>query len=167
MIDVIHERFFYHSFPRRGASTDAEIEKGCKSLAAIRDFGLLLTPQFIEWNQPKLGGAPPRVLSVLQKRVCFTELSPGELSGHAEKFGRFALEFEIDTVRRLGAMPVFYVPQPTSESGDGSLVGTALVATGFAGDPDRRRRFMINRSIRCSPHDTPSARRSCHTRLAP
>ena len=25
----------------------------------------------------------------------------------------------------------------------------------------------INRSIRCSPHDTPSASMSCHTRLAP
>jgi hypothetical protein len=86
-----------------------------------------LTPQFIEWKQPSLGGAS-RPFPVLQKRVCFTELSPSELNGHAEKFGHFALEFEIDVVRRLGAMLVFYVPQPTSESGDGSVVGTALLA---------------------------------------
>jgi hypothetical protein len=123
------ERFFYHSFPRRGASTAEEIDKGCKILTAIRDFGLLLTPQLIEWNQPSFGGAPPRVFPVLQKRVCFTELGPLELPQHAEKFGHFALEFEIDTVRRLGAVPVFYVPQPTSEAAvDGSAVGTALLA---------------------------------------
>ena len=172
---MIQERFFYHSFPRRGTSTAAEIEKGCKVLAAIRDFGLLLTPQLIEWSQPTLDGARP--LPVLQKRVCFTELSPGELSGHAEKFGHFALEFEIDTVRRLGAVPVFYVPQPTSESVDGSAVGTALLAiamdsyviiqrmaslnqmfhgsvpvnenfdfnVGFVRSPDSRGHFTINR----------------------
>jgi hypothetical protein len=42
--------------------------------------------------------------------------------------GHFSLEFEIETARRLGAMPVFYVPQPTSEATDGSLIGSALVA---------------------------------------
>jgi hypothetical protein len=82
------DRFFYHSFPRRGASTDAEIEKGKQILTAIRDFGFVLTPQFIEWTQPTIAG-PPRTLPVLQKRVCFTELSPKELAGHAEKFGAF------------------------------------------------------------------------------
>jgi hypothetical protein len=51
-----------------------------------------------------------------------------ELPGHAEKFGHFALEFEIDTARRLGAMPVFYVPQPTSNAANASPVGVALVA---------------------------------------
>jgi hypothetical protein len=124
----MEERFFYHSFPRRGASTVEEIDKGCNILTAICDFGLLLTPQLIEWKQPNVGGAP-RVFPVLQKRVCFTELGPLELPEHAEKFGHFALEFEIDMVRRLGAVPVFYVPQPTSEAAtDGSAVGTALLA---------------------------------------
>jgi hypothetical protein len=124
----MEERFFYHSFPRRGASTADENDKGCKILEAIRDFGLLLTPQLIEWNQPNVG-RPPRAFPVLQKRVCFTELNPFELPQHAQKFGHFALEFEIDTVRRLGAVPVFYVPQPTSEAArDGSALGTALLA---------------------------------------
>ena len=127
MSSPMQERFFYHSFPRRGSSTAAENVKGCSILATIRDFGLLLTPQFIEWKQPVLGGGT-RTFPVLQKRVCFTELSPSELKGHAEKFGHFALEFEIDVVRRLGAMPVFYVPQPTSQSGDGSAIGTGLLA---------------------------------------
>jgi hypothetical protein len=126
-MDDFGDRFFYHSFPRRGASTVAEIEKGKKILTAIRDFGLVLTPQFIEWTQPTID-SQPRTLPVLQKRVCFTELSPKELAGHAERFGHFSLEFEISTVRRLGAMPVFYVPQPTGEATDGSLIGSALVA---------------------------------------
>ena len=52
------ERYFYHSFPRRGSSTEAEIDKGCKILASIRDFGLLLTPQLIEWQQPALSRWP-------------------------------------------------------------------------------------------------------------
>jgi hypothetical protein len=55
------ERFFYHSFPRRGASTAEEIEKGKQILTAIRDFGFVLTPQFIEWTQPNIAG-PPRTL---------------------------------------------------------------------------------------------------------
>ncbi|WP_031597347.1 abortive infection system antitoxin AbiGi family protein [Ferrovum myxofaciens] len=124
----MQERFFYHSFPRRGSSTKEEAEKGCKILAAIRDFGLLLTPETIEWKQPSVGNAQPRIFPLLQKRVCFTELSPSEISEHAEKFGHFALEFEIDTVRRLGAAPVFYVPQPTSNAADGSSIGTSLLA---------------------------------------
>lgn len=126
MSNPIQERFFYHSFPRRGVFTNVEIEKGNSILAAICDFGLLLTPELIEWRQPTLG--TPRVFQVLQKRVCFTELSPCELRGHAERFGHFALEFEVDTVRQLSAMPVFYVPQPISELVDGSGIGTSLLA---------------------------------------
>jgi hypothetical protein len=126
--DVVPERYFYHSFPRRGASTTDEIDKGCKILAAIRDFGLLLTPQLIEWQQPSAGSAAPRILPVLQKRVCFTELAPPELPIHAERFGHFALEFDIDVVRRLGAVPVFYIPQPSKTAADGSAIGTGLLA---------------------------------------
>lgn len=126
--DAIPERYFYHSFPRRRASPAEEIGKGCKILAAIRDFGLLLTPQLIEWHQPSLGGAPPRTLSVLQKRVCFTELAPPELPAHAKRFGHFALEFAIDVVRSLGAVPVFYIPQPSKAAADGSLIATGLLA---------------------------------------
>lgn len=82
----------------------------------------------MEWKQKVSAGEPPRISHFLQTRVCFTELSPKELPGHSLRFGRFSLEFEIDTVRRLGAMPVFYVPRATSETADGSHVGSALVA---------------------------------------
>jgi hypothetical protein len=126
--DWMPERYFYHSFPRRGASAADEIDKGSKILAAIRDFGLLLTPQLIEWQQPTSGGATPRTLPVLQKRVCFTELSPPELPAHAERFGHFGLEFDVSVVRSLGAVPVFYVPQPSKTTADGSALATGLLA---------------------------------------
>jgi len=121
-------RFFYHSFPRRGKTDPTAIEKGCQLLTSIRDLGLLMVPEQIEWKQPHADGSPSRVLRILQRRVCFTELAPHELSEHAEKFGAFALEFDIDVVRSLGALPVFYVPDPSAQSADGSSIGAALIA---------------------------------------
>lgn len=121
------ERYLYHSFPRREARTNAEQEKGVAILRSLCDSGLLLVPEYIEWKQPTVNGNP-RIFPVLQTRVCFTDLSPSELPQHAEKFGQFALEFEYDTARKLGAIPVFYVPQPVSKSSDGNALGVALVA---------------------------------------
>lgn len=120
----IPERYFYHSFPRRGRSSAREISSGLAILELIRDFGLLLNPEIIDWQYPHADGTPPRTASTIQRRVCFTELAPSELAGHSEEFGRFALEFEIETLKRLGAMPVFYVPR--SADGAGSL-GTTMV----------------------------------------
>jgi hypothetical protein len=121
----MEDRYFYHSFPRR-ATVNGAIKKGCQILSAIRDSGLLLVPEYIEWKQPTSSG--PRIFPVLQKRVCFTELSPSELPEHAAKFGQFALEFDAATVRRLGAIPVFYLPQPTADGLDGNALGVALLS---------------------------------------
>ncbi len=49
------ERFFYHSFPPRGRSTDSEIEKGCKILSLIGEAGLVLyhlTRPLTLWGLP-------------------------------------------------------------------------------------------------------------------
>jgi hypothetical protein len=113
----IEERFFYHSFPRRGRDTAAEIDKGCMVLALMRDAGLLLTPEIVEWQYPHADASPPRVERILQKRVCFTELAPRELPGHAREFGHFSLEFKVAIVRQLGGIPVFYVPRPDKAAG--------------------------------------------------
>lgn len=121
------ERYLYHSFPRRGAGTKTEHEKGIAILRSLRDIGLLLVPEYIEWKQPSADGND-RIFPILQTRVCLTDLSPSELPRHAEKFGQFALEFEYDTARKLGAIPVFYVPQPISKSSDGNALGIALIA---------------------------------------
>lgn len=62
---------------------------------------------------------------MIQRRASFTELTPQELARHSEEFGHFALEFDIDTLKRLGAMPVFYVPR--AKSGAGSIADTIVM----------------------------------------
>ena len=122
------ERFFYHSFPRRGRSTDSEIEKGCKILSLICEAGLVLAPEVVKWKYPHADGSPPREQQTIQKRICFTELAPDELSRHSEEFGHFALEFDIDTLKSMAAMPVFYIPQAVSEDKEGvTSLGSMLV----------------------------------------
>ena len=122
------ERFFYHNFPRRGRDSNAEIAKGCKILSLICDAGLLLTPEVVPWSYPHANGAPPRQQQTIQRRICFTELAPSELSEHAKQFGHFALEFQVDTLKRLGAMPVFYIPQVTDGDTNGvTSLGSTLV----------------------------------------
>jgi hypothetical protein len=91
-------------------------------LELIKDFGLLLTPEITTWEYPHADGSPPRKMEMVQRRVCFTELSPTEVSQHAKEFGRFALEFEIDSLKRLHALPVFYIPRA-----DTSSLGQTLV----------------------------------------
>jgi hypothetical protein len=112
--DKAPERYFYHSFPRRGRETTAEIEKGCQILSMMRDFGLVMAPEIVKWQYDHADGSPPRTSEVLQQRVCFTELEPQELPRHAQKFGRFALEFTVPTLKSLGAIPVFYIPRAMS-----------------------------------------------------
>lgn len=94
-------------------------------LELIRDFGLLLTPEIARWEYPHADGTPPRSASMIQRRVSFTELSPAELARHSDEFGHFALEFEIDTLKSLGAMPVFYVPRAVD--GADSLADTIVM----------------------------------------
>jgi hypothetical protein len=125
---VPSQRYFYHSFPRRGRATDQEAAKGCEILELIADAGLLLAPEVVEWRYPHADGSAPREQSYIQRRACFTELSPPELPGHAEEFGHFALEFDTETIKRMGAMPVFYVPQAVGAEADGrSSLGSTLV----------------------------------------
>ena len=127
-VGVPLERYFYHSFPRRGRATESEVAKGCEILALIADAGLLLAPEVVVWQHPHANGTPPREQSYIQRRVCFTELAPEELPDHARGFGSFALEFEIETLKRMGAMPVFYVPQAVGTETDGrSSLGSTLV----------------------------------------
>jgi hypothetical protein len=121
----IPERYFYHSFPRRSRSPAREIPSGLAILELIRDHGLLLTPEIAHWEYPHADGTPPRSASMIQRRVSFTELSPSELARHSENFGHFALEFEIETLKQLGAMPVFYVPH--TADGAGSLGKTVVM----------------------------------------
>jgi hypothetical protein len=92
------KRFFYHSFPRRGRNTSGEIDKGCQILSLICDVGLVLAPEVVPWSYPHADGTPPREQRTIQRRIYFTELAPHELKRHAEEFGHFALEFEVDAL---------------------------------------------------------------------
>ena len=107
--------------------TAAEIEKGCQILSLIRDFGLVMCPEIVRWEYEHADGSPPRTSEVLQERVCFTELEPRELSRHGQKFGHFALEFTVPTLKSLGAIPVFYIPRATSAATGAEGAANTLV----------------------------------------
>jgi Putative abortive phage resistance protein AbiGi, antitoxin len=122
------DRFFYHSFPRRARGTVNEVEQGCKILSLVGDAGFVLSPEVLKWKYPHADGSPPREQQIVQKRICFTELPPRELLEHAKDFGSFALEFDVDVLKSLGAMPVFYIPQATDNDKTGvTSLGSTLV----------------------------------------
>jgi hypothetical protein len=58
--DISMDRFFYHSFPRRGRNDAGEVAKGCKILSLMRN-GLLLAP---ESQHPHADGSPPRTQEI-------------------------------------------------------------------------------------------------------
>lgn len=90
--------------------------------------GLLLTPEKTVWSEFRQDGTKSPPIEVFQKRSSFTELAPSELEEHGRLFGPFALEFEIESLRLLGAIPVFYLPTPGTEERALGGVAAALVA---------------------------------------
>ena len=121
-------RFFYHSFPRpRQGETDSETaSRGWAVLQSMRELGLILAPEIVEW-QPPVSLGTPSPSRILQRRICFTELSPQELCEHSTRFGPFALEFKTTELRRMGALPVIYMPQALSEQDHLALLGPFVV----------------------------------------
>lgn len=121
-------RFFYHSFPRRGKleTCEDQIAKGLRILTQISKSGLVLAPEVVQWTQPAQDGSS-RKLEQLQKRICFTELLEEELPAHSCLFGPFAIEFDLVTLRHLGVVPVSYIPQTIGATG-ASATGATLVA---------------------------------------
>jgi hypothetical protein len=124
-MDAPEPRFFYHSFPRR--SVGAPSARGVSILRSILENGLLLTPEAVHWTDPT--AAPPNNrVEAQQRRACFTELAQSELAKHGEFFGNFALEFEIHTLRKMGAMPVIYIPDQVSSEETLDQMGTSFLA---------------------------------------
>ena len=87
---------------------------------------MILAPEVVEWHTPVSLGTPSPI-QVLQRRICFTELSPQELSQHSMRFGPFALEFQTIALRRIGALPVIYMPQALSGHDHLALLGPFVV----------------------------------------
>ena len=122
-------RFFYHSFPRkrRGESDSEAAIRGMAILRSIKDLGLLLAPEVVEWRTPaSLGVSSP--IRVMQKRICFTELARSELALHSSRFGPFALEFSISELRRMGALPTIYMPQALLRQDQLAMLGPFVVS---------------------------------------
>jgi hypothetical protein len=122
------ERFFYHSFPRPrpGDQTGTIIAKGLNILRNVKDLGLVIAPEIVEWKQPLVDGTH-RVTRLRQKRISFTELARSQVAEHGKKFGPFSLELRIEVLRRMGALPVIYMPQSLRMSGDLSNLGAMIV----------------------------------------
>lgn len=118
-------RYFYHSFPRRSKSGN---DKGIEILSSICQNGLLLVPEQVTWTDPTEADGITPILAV-QRRACFTELAPEELLEHGKIFGPYAVEFEIDELRNLGALPVIYVPDKLESDEYCGAIGTLLLAS--------------------------------------
>jgi hypothetical protein len=124
------DRFFFHSFPRRAKDeTPADqLVRGLNILRTIKEIGLVLAPEIVSWSQPTISGTP-RQITYRQQRLCFTELARTELPEHSKRFGPFSLQFSINTLRRLGALPVIYLPQNVKTDTALSSAGAVIAAT--------------------------------------
>ena len=121
-------RFFYHSFPRprQGETQSETASRGWAILQSMQNLRIVLAPEVVEWHTPVSLGTPSPI-QILQRRICFTELSSQELKEHSTRFGPFALEFETTALRRIGALPVIYMPQALSEQDHLALLGPFVV----------------------------------------
>lgn len=126
------ERYFYHSFPRRFRDDpDSEIDRGLEVLSSIIASGFLLSPEETKWKEPLRGGSFSKPVKNIAKTCSFTELAPRELPKHSRQFGSFSIEFDLQTFRELGGIPVFYLPRATPEDrGLESLAASLMVRTG-------------------------------------
>lgn len=122
-------RYFYHSFPRPrdGEPHGCRLSRGLALLRSIKQSGLILAPEIVEWHTPVSIGSPSPT-RLLQQRICFTELSRDELNEHSSRFGSFAIEFDIAELRRAGALPVMYIPQALSKSDHLAIIGPFVVS---------------------------------------
>jgi hypothetical protein len=108
----VPNRRFFHSFPRakKGELPSDTLKRGLNTLAFMKETGLLLAPEIVTWDISGFShGSKP--LSILQRRMSFTELSVNELPAHSAFFGPLSLSCDIAKLRGIGATPVIYVPQ--------------------------------------------------------
>lgn len=110
----------YHSFPRHVAGRlepQKVNEIGVQQLSLIRQYGLLLTPEFFEIPEHPYAARREGELAktrFLQVRACFTLMERDDLvqgrdaaKSHVERFGPFTIG--VKGGRRMGAVPVYYV----------------------------------------------------------
>jgi hypothetical protein len=124
-----------HSFPRprKHDTAEATLRKGELIATSLLENGLMLAPENFE--VPLLDGEGRQVdgVTALQCRICFTEIEPSALAAHAETFGLYSLVYEVDDLRRIGGLPVHYVPLPMGSH----LYGLASQIVGGVADATR------------------------------
>src|SRR4051812_20832995 len=104
---------FFHSFPRvRLNDASTEVATGLQVLQLMIDVGLLLCPEKLFFPVSEESRHTTDGSYLFQKRACFTHIRHGEILNHASVFGAFALSFDVEQLRSLGAVPVIYMPQP-------------------------------------------------------
>lgn len=130
-----YTRYFYHCFPQWISSAELGVQPSYESalqiLSLMFKWGLLLTPEEIVFRgEPYRDEEDAQPIKILQRRLCLSELAEDELPNHAQLFGPVALEFDQPTLRRIGGMPVVYIPQPLStypEHDHFALIGQTFV----------------------------------------
>lgn len=108
------EHYLYHSFPRRAQQDPLAV------MNSIVQHGLLMVLEeldFPTFEDRDFSTGATTTIRLYQVRACFTELPPPEnephpnqYDHHAMTFGCCAIEFEVETVRQLGGLPVHYLP---------------------------------------------------------
>ena len=108
----MNDRRFFHSFPRpkKDEPEGSSLARGLNALSLMKRIGPILAPEVVNWDVSGFSlGA--KQLSILQRRMSFTELSISELPEHSKVFGPISLAFDLAALRAAGAVPVIYVPQ--------------------------------------------------------
>lgn len=102
------KEYFYHSFPRiaKGESVDENKERSIQILSNIIDNGLLITPEILNLPFELQEGEYP----LMQHRCCFTLIKREQLNEHCDQFGQYSIEWETGFLKKLGVMPVIYLP---------------------------------------------------------
>jgi hypothetical protein len=113
----------FHNFPRRspGDDTTTTLKRGLEILKFIVDTGLMLVPEILTW------GTSDMQIQLCQVRFCLTELEMSDIGEHSKLFGEFAIELSPEMARKLGALPVLYMPQSLRQDKALSGVGTSLI----------------------------------------
>jgi hypothetical protein len=116
----------YHSFPRTVPQGGDYDEFGLDILRSIIDIGLVLAPEFIQFDETFDDGTEA-TLRMGQKRICLSDIESNRLFDHSRVFGRFSIEWSHSTALEMGAMPVFYFPEVVkSAPGLTNLTGTLI-----------------------------------------
>lgn len=112
---------FFHCFSRRHIGA-ADYSDDLFILQSMLDLGFLLVPETVILAGETFDhGHQGHPIQFIQRRLSLTLLAPSELASHRKQFGKFAIEFDLSDGRKLGAVPVIYLPQPSPHGEDQAL----------------------------------------------